>query len=453
VGSEAPVVVRLPFILLFAVSTWLMYRLGTTVAGQRAGLWAAVAFNLSPVFSVTTGSWVLPDGPLDCALLGAALCLIHALPNEELANGPRARLWWLGAGLCAGFALFSKYSAVLTIGGAGLYLLTQPAHRRWLSRPEPYLAGLLAAMVFAPVIVWNARHDATGLFFQTNRLTTAPHLSLSRVIGAVFEQSLYLTPWLFLPLAAAWIGALAKGARAPRQWVLALLASGPIIVFTSSNLIARGLPHWPMPGWLFALPLLGEQAAKFVRTRPKVLHRACAAAAGVLLALTVLVAGEAQSGWLANRFTSKDMHRDPTLDLLTWTELKSAISERHLIDEHTPAIAALNWIEAGKLNYSVGEGIPVLCLCAEPQQFRYLHDPEQFAGRDILMIASPKYFANSQESVLGDFDRLETLPSVTLHRAGHPAIELIVIRGVNFNPRHLYAQSESWRPLKEFGRR
>src|SRR3954451_10877079 len=37
-GSEHPVVVRLPFIALFALSTWLMYRLGAAVADARAGL-------------------------------------------------------------------------------------------------------------------------------------------------------------------------------------------------------------------------------------------------------------------------------------------------------------------------------------------------------------------------------------------------------------------------------
>ena len=93
-GSEAHLVVRLPFIALFALSTWLMYRLGAAIADARAGLWAAVLLNLSPVFGVTTGTWVLPDGPLDCALLGAALCLVRALERGTLA-------WWLGAGVCA----------------------------------------------------------------------------------------------------------------------------------------------------------------------------------------------------------------------------------------------------------------------------------------------------------------------------------------------------------------
>src|SRR5215472_2209733 len=109
-GSEAAVLVRLPFVLLFALSTWLMYRLGAAVADARAGLWAALLLNLSPVFGVTTGSWVLPDGPLDCALLAAALCLVRALERGTLA-------WWLGTGLCAGLALLAKYSAILTMAG------------------------------------------------------------------------------------------------------------------------------------------------------------------------------------------------------------------------------------------------------------------------------------------------------------------------------------------------
>src|ERR1700761_2662782 len=71
-STEAPVVVRLPFILLFAVSQCLVWRIGDLISGRNAGLWAAAALNVSPVFGVTTGTWVLPDGPLDPALLGAA---------------------------------------------------------------------------------------------------------------------------------------------------------------------------------------------------------------------------------------------------------------------------------------------------------------------------------------------------------------------------------------------
>src|SRR5215469_6725898 len=130
-GSESAVVVRLPFIALFALTTWLMYRVTSALFDSEAGLWAAVTLNLAPVLGITAGAWVLPDGPLLAALLGTTACLICALRSE----GRAAWGWWLAAGACAGLALCSKYSAVLTLAGAVAFLATEPGGRRWFRHP------------------------------------------------------------------------------------------------------------------------------------------------------------------------------------------------------------------------------------------------------------------------------------------------------------------------------
>src|SRR5271165_7364577 len=44
-GSESPTVVRLPFILLFAATTFLMYRLTAALFSPEAGFWAAIVLN------------------------------------------------------------------------------------------------------------------------------------------------------------------------------------------------------------------------------------------------------------------------------------------------------------------------------------------------------------------------------------------------------------------------
>jgi hypothetical protein len=44
---------------------------------------AAAMLNLSPVFGITTGTWMLPDGSLMASLLGAAICLLN--PFRRLA--------------------------------------------------------------------------------------------------------------------------------------------------------------------------------------------------------------------------------------------------------------------------------------------------------------------------------------------------------------------------------
>ncbi len=91
-GSEVPLAVRLPFVLLFAGSTWLMFRLTARLFGERAGLWAAIAFNLAPVFSLSDGSWVLPDGPAIFFLLAGGIAASIALFDERTARGHAARL-------------------------------------------------------------------------------------------------------------------------------------------------------------------------------------------------------------------------------------------------------------------------------------------------------------------------------------------------------------------------
>jgi 4-amino-4-deoxy-L-arabinose transferase-like glycosyltransferase len=442
-GSEAPIFLRLPFIALFAASTWQMFRLTAFLFGEAAGVWSAVLFNLAPVFTLAHASWVLPDGPLAFFMLSGALVVAHLLFGEGRSS--RSVSGWIAAGALTGLAMLTKYHGVFLFAGTFAYLLSTREGRTLLSYPAPWLGALVAVVLFSPVVLWNSGHDGAGLYFQTNRLTSASHLNFSRVLSAIIEQSLYLTPWIFLPLVASLTAALKNGPFVPRTWFLALLASGPIFVFTAVNAVVHGLPHWPMPGWLFTFPLLGAQAARLALLRPKLLRVASTFAAGVLLSLAAVAGSEARTGWIVDRLPAQDRHLDPTLDLVDWTELDSIIAERHLIDHKTAAVAALNWFEAGKLNYAIGKSIPVLCLCADPQEFRFLQDPGAFTGKNILIVGTPKYALNPELAAL--FLRTERVATVVLHRASRPAIELILIRGTTFRPTATAAKYRLRSPL------
>ena len=141
-GTEAPLAVRLPFILLFALSQGLLWRIACLIEDRLAAFWAVVALNLSPVFGVTTGTWVLPDGPLDAALLAALLCLLHALPAT---GGARVAVVGRDRPVRGTGAVLSKYSAVLTIFGALLYVL---------SSSPPLLAAAVRIPILRPRSHW-----------------------------------------------------------------------------------------------------------------------------------------------------------------------------------------------------------------------------------------------------------------------------------------------------------
>jgi 4-amino-4-deoxy-L-arabinose transferase-like glycosyltransferase len=417
-GTEAPWAVRLPFILLFALSQLLMWRITCRLADQRAALWAVVALNLSPVFGVTTGTWVLPDGPLDTALLGATLCLLHALP----ATGRRALGWWAATGLCAGLALFSKYSAVLTIGGAFLYLLASKPYRHWLTRPEPYVAAVLALAVFSPVLIWNATHGWASFAFQGDRaagLRFRPLMPLQVLAG----EALFVLPWLWLPMMILFVRSFRQGWQ---EQLLAWLAAPPIVAFAliSAWSSQRILFHWAAPGYLMLFPLLGRAIAE--REGLVWVRQGMAASAALLLASLTVIATQLQFDWLGGSLAAV-MRTDPTAEGIDWTSLHDDLEARGLLPPGT-VTAALNWRDAGKIGHALGPNATMLCLSPDARQFGFADPLRGFAGQDVLLLVlSPADKAVAEAKPW--FQAIEPLPATSVRLDGRVLRTVTVLRG------------------------
>jgi hypothetical protein len=423
--TEAPWAVRLPFILLFAVSQFLIWRITCRVAGHRAGYWAVVAVNLSPVFGMTTGSWVLPDGPLDTALLGAVLCLMNALP----ANGRSAAAWWTATGLCAGLALFSKYSAALTIVGALIYLLTCPLHRRWLRRPEPYFAAALMVAVFSPVLFWNMAHGWASFAFQGDRamgLRFRPLMPIQTLAG----EALFVLPWLWVPMMLL----LLTGVRGKAPWpqrLLAWLALPPILAFAliSAWSSQRILYHWAAPGYLMLFPMLG--AAIACRVDLAWVRWLIGISAALPVVAIAVISAQIQLDWLGDRLTAV-MRQDPTAEALDWTSVRDDLRGRGLLPAGSLA-AAVDWRDAGKLGHALGPDVTMLCLNADARQFGFAYPPRDFAGRDVLVLV-----LDPASSVITRakrwFSTTETLPATSVRLDGRTLRTITVLRGQGLLP-------------------
>ena len=418
-GSEQPVVVRLPFVALFSLSSFLVYRLGAMADSPPAGLWAAVALNLAPVFGLTTGSWVLPDGPLVCALLGAGCCLMRALPAE------RGWGWWLGAGACAGLALLSKYSAVLTLAGAALYLLTSPIHRRWLARPQPWVAACLAAALFSPVLVWNASHGWASFAFQGGR-AMAHKLNLAAPLLVLAGAALFLLPWIWAGLMAGLLRGLRAGPRAWRSWLLCWLALPPIVLFAVVALWSRHvLFHWAMPGYLFLFPLLGAALVRLGQARPVLLRRATVGTAALLASLLLVTSAELRWHWLGVLAPGLD----PGLQALDWTPLRDELDGRGLLRRPGTIIAGNSWWVTGKVDYALGGDPPVLCLNTDAREYGFSPGPEAHLGQDGLRFGPTLDLARVQEAYGRLFDSIDALPPALLRFPGRPAASIPVFLG------------------------
>jgi hypothetical protein len=419
-GTEAPLALRAPFILLFAVTTWLMFSLTRLLFGERAGLWAAVTFNLAPMLAWTSGTWILPDGPLNAALLAGVYCVSMAL----FVAGSTAPLWWLAAGACGGLAMMAKLHGIFLFAGVGLFLITSHAHRHWLATPWPYLAIAVAAVIFMPVIVWNEQHGWISFVFQAGRAGPR-EFQLWAPFVALAGQALFLLPWIWLPLVLCLTRAALRGPADERRWLMACLAIGPIVVFT---VVAWGgsrtFPHWAAPGYLMLFPLLGCQVAGAIESGRRYTRSWLIVTATSMVVLLGGVMMLAYLPWPPFPLPDSKNLEDPLLDALDWNNLEVELAARRLLGRPHLFVAATRWHEAGKIDYALHGKMPVLCLARHPHGYGVLTRPKAHIGEDALIIGRDLVPRRIQKIYGGYFKSIEELPPIKVLHAGKPAFEL-----------------------------
>jgi 4-amino-4-deoxy-L-arabinose transferase-like glycosyltransferase len=431
-GSESALVVRLPFIALFALSTWFAFATGRYLFNARAGLFAALALNLAPVIGWTSASFVLPDGPLIAAMLMAAYALSHVLFGER----SRAPQWWLMTGVCAGLACLAKLHGIFLLLGTGLFILTSPAHRHWLLSPWPYAAALVAALVFSPVIIWNVQHDWVSFSFQAARARST-RLDLIGPIVALLGQALFLLPWLWAPLIFSLGRAARSGPADDRSWLLLCLAVGPIVVFTLIALNGtRVLYHWAAPGYVFAALLLGRDIASIFagkRGTPTVTANWLKATIASVAFILLTVIAIARLPWPVEPIRGFRAPTYPLIETLAWTDAKTALRDRGLIGTKATFVAAVRWHEAGRLDWVLGGTTPVICLCSDPRGYGVIHRNRDHLGQDGLIIGPHLELREVRALLEPYFDSIETLEPIIVQQARQPIVTLQVFRGTRLH--------------------
>jgi len=421
-GEHGALSLRLPFILLFALSSWLMFALTRRLFDERAAFWATATLNCSPVLAWTSGSWIVPDGPLNAASLASTYCTAEVL----LGKGKSARFWWIAAGACAGLALLSKLHGAFLLLGIGLFLLTSAKHRHWLASPCLYGGAAIAGLVFLPVLVWNQQHAWVSFAFQASRARYLGFNPLGPIV-ALLGHALYLLPCVWLPLLLCLANALARGPGDDRRWLMACLAAGPIATFTVIALLGgRTLPHWAAPGYLMLFPLLGAEVAEGLangRAHIRALLTACAALAATALAITLALAW---LPWPSFALPNGSLVPYPLLETVDWSGLERELAGRGLLERPNIFIAATRWYEAGKIDYALRGRIPVACLCREPHGYGILARPEAFIDQNAVIIGRDLLPDRIAATYGPYFARIDMLPPITIRRAGTPAIELSV---------------------------
>jgi hypothetical protein len=313
------------------------------------------------------GTFATPDTPAlffsVCALAFAVL--IAARDDRSHASESNALLW-CGFGLFTGLAFFSKYTTALLPASVALALLFSERGRRHFRRPWIYLSGILALLVFTPVIWWNAHHQWASFLFQLHHGTQSS-ADRAQQGGVIFSfirfwkdagtyiggQAGIFTPILFaiaiVVLVTYW-----RRYRAIADVDRVLLWSGtvPLVFFGMMFLNShRGEVNWPafcyFPISLLMVRWLGE---KWDGRRLNWAKAGVQVSFGILIAMHVIM-------WpsVTARLVRLPVHIPHVFtDLIGWREfgraigMQAALSNAQIIGDRHQVAAEASFYVAGQ---------------------------------------------------------------------------------------------------------
>ncbi|MDE3127995.1 MAG: hypothetical protein KGL38_08310, partial [Gemmatimonadota bacterium] len=213
------------------------------------------------------------------------------------------------------------------------------------------------------------------------------------------------------------------------------LGAGPVLVFTLVSLGGNpGLPHWPAPGYLLLLPLVGDAAARFESrgsAQAGRLHRWLVAAGVAFVGLTAIAASDVATGWVARVRPQWFTRGDPSLEAYDWSGLRPALQARGLLSDTNQVIAATRWIEGAKIGYAMGPDYPIVCLSDDPRSFYYSDPPAKYVGRDALILVQvpPKGLTRDVVKEYAPyFATIVPVGTVPIMRGGQVAFEVAAFR-------------------------
>jgi hypothetical protein len=360
---------RLPMLLalvgVLAVLAALVRRLG---GGGPAIAVAWLAFALGPYY-LFAFHYLSMNAPEVLWWSLAALLLMHATDlhvSTEGQQSPAGAGRWLIFGAVMGLAALTKVSGLVWGAALAVAVLVSPA-RRDLLRPWPWAAVLVAALMFAPHVLWQVQHGWPTAEFVRN--AQAGKIVAFAPAGFLVEQLKLLGPVGAIVALIGLGGSLTGRVTGGSVWAVTFLVT--LLVF----LVQRSKPYYMMPAYpvlLVAGAVLIERWRPWTRAGGRVALLALVALGTALVPLTlpVLPPDRVQPYMRAIgvEVESGERHEKGALpqhfaDMFGWETLAddvAAVVRKLPPDERAGArIFAQNYGEAGALEYyGPSRGLP-----------------------------------------------------------------------------------------------
>lgn len=374
-GSSSPLAVRFFSVLAGAVASFATAGIAWRLAGGAAAVRAAVILALLPL--VASGLVLAtPDAPLLAASAVGLYCVVRALQSPVRSWGSLA--WWSAAGISLGLAFASKYTSILLPLTITAAVLVRPSLRARLREPGPYVACMLATLVFLPVVRWNAAHDWISFTFQIQHgLGTPRGSAFKRELDLLGGQLGLVSPILFVLMAHAVWRTLCRPLDDAR-FALAVVAVGSWVFFVYSASRRSVEANWPAPSYVPGVALL---AALAVTAGYQAWLRRGVALAALLVAVLYLHA--------LVPVLPLPARRDPLARNAGWDGVAARVREARALVAGRSWAGAARYQDVSELAWHL-RGDSAICTCLRGRRSQYElwpSFPQLASAGDALVLA------------------------------------------------------------------
>lgn len=237
--------IRLPSFLCYVGVIVLIFQLAKSWFDERAAAFASAVVLFTPIWGF--GGFVSsPEMPFMLFWLLAIWVFWQSIRQDEKKWSVKKT--WLALGLLMGLGLNSKFPMALLAPAFGIYLLISWRQRKDLLTPWPWVGILIAAVLCAPIFIWNIQYDWPGFRYQFHERHTGRDFDLQRWVGYLGMQLGMLTPTLWFGILSAFVVSFRR-LRDPR-WLLMFSVFLPsFLIFYPQPLWADFKPHWMGPAY------------------------------------------------------------------------------------------------------------------------------------------------------------------------------------------------------------
>ena len=418
--------VRAGAVLCVLAMSVLVYLLARRMFSPEIGLLSLVALNVTPL--AADASFLMTQDPVQL-LFWAATCYViwRAVEADSdlqpLSESARNGLWILG-GVLAGLTIMAKLNGLIILPAIFAYLLLSPSARPWLKKPAPYVAGLIALLIFVPFLYWNHVHG-NAYWLHGHEMAQRgrdkklfPLRDIGDFLGAqaiVVSPLLYLTYLRLLPKLR-----LEASERESDAWLFLWCCSVSVTIVTAIvSLHNKVEGNWAVAAYVTGIILIGASIAlSWERAATRVWHIAAFAFA-ILLSTT----GYIMPQLFGDLHLKPNQKLDRSLEMYGWRETAARVDQERAVlgGPNKAFVFGVNYRIPSQMAFYLPDH-PVtysLALHERASNYMFWEDPNKRIGQNAVFVNDSDGLDDLTEC-RAIFTKVTVQPPVEIRRWPYP---------------------------------